>query len=112
MPFRIEIANTQDYFLCGPDESLLHGMVRYAGKGIPVGCRGGGCGVCKIEVIAGEYQTKKMSAQHVSTDELSAGIVLACKVFPDSDMTIDVIGKCKYRIEKCGATQSLASNTP
>ena len=37
MPFRIEIANTQDYFLCGAEESLLHGMVRYAGKGIPVG---------------------------------------------------------------------------
>ena len=111
MPFRIEIANTQGYFLCGVEESLLHGMVRYAGKGIPVGCRGGGCGVCKIKILSGDYQTKKMSAQHINADELSAGIVLACKVFPLSDMTLDVIGKCKYRIEKCGANNSLACYT-
>ena len=33
------------------DDHLLRGMERLGRRGIPVGCRGGGCGVCKVQVL-------------------------------------------------------------
>jgi ferredoxin len=60
---------------------------------IPVGCTNGGCGVCKIEILRGDYQTGLMSRAHVTEDEQERGIALACKVYPRSDLTLRVLGK-------------------
>jgi hypothetical protein len=47
-----------------------------------VGCRGGGCGVCRVRVLDGAYTTLRMSRQaHVEADE-AAGVVLACRIVP------------------------------
>ena len=52
-----------------------------APDGIQVGCRGGGCGVCRVEVLAGDvYTAKRMSKAHVTEADLAHGIVL---VVPD-----------------------------
>ena len=71
-------------------------MIRYGVGGrmrecIPVGCRGGGCGVCRIRVIDGEYELKKMSRKHVSETEQEQGVALACRVYPLGDMKIEVL---------------------
>jgi ferredoxin len=62
-------------------------------KGIPVGCRGGGCGVCKVRVLQGVYHTRKMSRACISDEEELRGVVLACKLFPESDLRVKVLGK-------------------
>jgi ferredoxin len=67
----------------------MHALGR---KDIPVGCRGGGCGVCKIEVVSGRYVTGKMSRAQVSPDDEARGIVLACQVRPRSDLVVRPIG--------------------
>ena len=41
-----------------------------------------------------------MSRCHVSEEEQAAGVVLACKVFPLSDITLRVIGKCQRQFER------------
>ena len=46
--YNVVIDETGERFRCSPQESLLVGMERLGKKGIPVGCRGGGCGVCKV----------------------------------------------------------------
>ncbi|MFD1691906.1 2Fe-2S iron-sulfur cluster-binding protein [Azotobacter chroococcum] len=49
---------------------------------IPVGCRGGGCGVCKVRVVSGRFDFGAMSCRHVSADERGRGLALACRLFP------------------------------
>ena len=73
-------------------------MVRLGKKGIPSGCHGGGCGVCKIEITSGDYETKKMSRAHISETEEAMGIVLACRVFPRSDIKLMVVGQLRKNV--------------
>lgn len=93
MPAHIHIENCNQSYLCADGVDVLRGMECLGRKGIPVGCRGGGCGVCKVKVLAGPYRTGKMSRSCVSVDEEREGIVLACKLFADGDLSIEAIGK-------------------
>lgn len=90
--FTIYIQNTGESFVCLEGQSVLRAMEVFGRKGIPVGCRGGGCGVCKINVSEGHYRTTRMSRACVSAEEERAGTVLACKLFPASDLTVEVLG--------------------
>lgn len=90
---RVTIGDTGESFPCGEEQSVLDGMVRLGRKGIPAGCRGGGCGVCKIEVLTGPFTPEVMSRQHVTEDDLRHGRVLACRIRPQGDLTVRVIGK-------------------
>ena len=95
MSHRIEIAATGEVFTCPPGLSLLHAMRRLGRKGIPAGCYGGGCGVCKVRVLNGAYTTGKMSRDQVTEADERAGYALACKVFPGGDLRVEVIGKMR-----------------
>jgi ferredoxin len=44
--------------------------------------------VCRIRVLDGSYTAKRMSRRHVSDADEAAGIVLACRVVPTSDLTV------------------------
>ena len=90
--FQITIKDTGEVYPCSATKHLLAGMMQLGKKGIPVGCRSGGCGVCKVKVLSGQYTSKKMSRDHVSEKEENDGIVLACRVFPRSDVILSVIG--------------------
>jgi len=90
--FQITIEDTGETFPCNEKKHLLAGMLQLGKKGIPVGCRSGGCGVCKVKILAGQYTSKKMSRDHVTEEEESQGVVLACRVFPQSDVVLSVIG--------------------
>ena len=98
----VRLTDTGDSFACHPEENVLCGMERLGYRGIPVGCRGGGCGVCKVQVLAGDYVVRKMSRACVSAAEEALGVVLACKLFPRSDLTLMVVGKMRKGLG-CGA---------
>ena len=87
--FRIQIVNREQEFVCAEDQVLLIGMERHNASGINVGCRGGGCGVCKIRILQGEYEAKRMSRAHISTTEQEQGYALACRIFPRTDLLIE-----------------------
>ena len=74
---------------------LLHTLSQSEASPINVGCKGGGCGVCKVRVLEGNYRHKPMSKAHITNEELGQGIVLACRIFPTSDLTVLAIGECK-----------------
>jgi ferredoxin len=88
----ITITDTEETFSCRETQHLLAGMMQLGKKGIPVGCRGGGCGVCKIHILCGTYETKKMSRVRITEQEENAGTLLACRVFPKSDIQLQVLG--------------------
>jgi len=89
---RVTLAETGESYACHGDESVLNGMARLGKRGIPVGCRGGGCGVCKVAVLLGSFRKRVMSRSHVSEDDEARQHVLACCIFPESDLTLKVIG--------------------
>lgn len=89
---QIRLINSDEQFHCYTGNSLLEGMQRLARKGIPVGCRGGGCGICRVKVLSGNYSCKKMSREHVSDTDLKDGIGLACRLYPESDLEVTALG--------------------
>lgn len=90
---RISIIGTDIEFPCPETISVLQGMAQLGRKGIPLGCRSGGCGVCKIEVVSGEYARGKMSRAHVSVEDEAEDRVLACCIRPKTALEIRVIGQ-------------------
>ncbi|MGB1563488.1 MAG: 2Fe-2S iron-sulfur cluster-binding protein [Sinimarinibacterium flocculans] len=91
--YRVLIQDTGEVVRCSDEQSVLAGMEQLGRKGIPVGCRGGGCGVCKVRVVSGEYSTGCMSRAHISPEERAEGYALACRLYPKSDLEVQVIGK-------------------
>lgn len=87
--YRIQIVNRDQEFVCTEDQALLIGMERRSASSINVGCRGGGCGVCKIRILNGDYESKRMSRAHISQAEEKQGFALACRVFPRGDMVVE-----------------------
>ncbi len=96
--FEIHIDSLQQSFSASSEQTLLSGMERLGKRGIPVGCRGGGCGVCKVRIDKGRYRCKKMSRAHVSAEEESQGYVLACRCMALSDIQLTVVGQMKKAV--------------
>jgi ferredoxin len=89
----VTIEDDGSCYRCSDSISLLEGMESLGKKGIPAGCRGGGCGVCKVQVLSGSYTKRVMSREHVSEQDEAQGCVLACRVRPTSAIALRVIGK-------------------
>lgn len=99
-PYEVTILGSGGSVQCRSGQSILEGMVKLGSKGIPSGCRGGGCGVCKVEIVSGSYQSKPMSRSHVSAQDELDSRGLACRVFPTSDISLRVIGSMSRAIER------------
>lgn len=97
-PYQVTLVDTGESFACQSEESVLNGLARLGKKGIPVGCRGGGCGICKVEVISGAFRKRAMSRDHVSPDDESHDRVLACRICPQEDLTLKVIGRMQKAV--------------
>lgn len=95
------VEQTGESYQCALDESLLKGMLRLGRRGIPVGCVNGGCGVCKVRIIAGEVQpVGPISRAHVSLEEEAAGYTLACRVAPVTAVRLQVVGRMEKPFQK------------
>ena len=108
--FAVHVAQTDETFPCAANESLLTGMVRLGRKGIPVGCVNGGCGVCKVRILAGDIKALgPISRAHVSIDEECQGYTLACRVAPQTAVQLEVAGKLNKPFSKGRAESATAS---
>jgi ferredoxin len=92
--YQISIKDSDDAFKCAADKNVLRAMEQLGRKGIPIGCRGGGCGICRVQVLGtGKYRTGKMSREQVPVEDEEKGICLACKLIPEGDLQLKVLGK-------------------
>ena len=87
--YLIQVKGERQSFQCHENTNLLNAVGRIGNKSIPVGCRAGGCGVCKIRVLAGEFELKTMSRAQISLAEEAMGYALACRVYPRSNMVVE-----------------------
>ena len=87
-------------FQCPAQTTVLLAMKNIGAEYLPVGCCGGGCGICKVRVIQGSYDTKVMSRAQVSECEEKENIALACRILPNSDLVLETIlnsSKSKFK---------------
>jgi ferredoxin len=74
----------------GPDETVLRALAR-CGFGYRIGCRRGGCGVCKVHLLMGEVRYERPVAESVlSDDERIEGICLSCRAVPITNIVIEL----------------------
>jgi len=72
------------------DETLLRALAR-AGLRYRVGCKRGGCGICKVQLMLGEVRYERPIAPSVLTDdERVAGICLSCRAVPITNIVIEL----------------------
>ncbi|HHY68118.1 MAG TPA: 2Fe-2S iron-sulfur cluster binding domain-containing protein [Alicyclobacillus sp.] len=90
--FNVEIVDSfyekeKPFFSCTNQQSLLD-ATRLQGVRIKYACKVGGCGLCKIKVVEGEYRRGTCSVSGLPYDERLQNYTLACKTYPTSDMKI------------------------
>ncbi|KRB84062.1 hypothetical protein ASE00_22420 [Sphingomonas sp. Root710] len=85
----IDIPSLGISFQSDGNTNLLRSMMMSRHSGIAIGCRGGGCGICRIRVLKGEFASQPMSRQRISLHEEAAGVVLACRITPLSAMVVE-----------------------
>lgn len=64
------------------------GKLKNMPRKLPVGCRRGGCGICRVRVTSGGFRSDVMSRAHISAEEEADGVVLACCIYPLSDLSL------------------------
>ena len=110
-----------------PGETVLSGLYK-AGFAYTVGCRRGGCAICKVDCRSGQFRYDHPVADTVLTeDEHLDGTCLTCRAVPDTDITIELRGenvrlvntflhmindKARQRAEAHAAAGLMAGTTP
>lgn len=94
MQFAVSVEHSPAAFTCRPGQSVLAAMSAAGARELPVGCRSGGCGVCRVQVLAGDFDCGLMSGAQISPEDRAQGVVLACQTFPRSDLRVRALGRC------------------
>jgi len=95
-PYTISFSPLGDAVACRGDETVLAAILR-AGATVMFGCRGGGCGTCKMHLISGRVEHGRCSAAVLSQEEKAAGAFLSCQARPLTDLTVELITANKFR---------------
>lgn len=86
--YSITVLESGETFWCASDETVLSAMMRARCGPVHYGCCGGGCGICKMRIVSGEYDAiKRMSRAHIDLAQ-EPDMVLLCCIQPRSDLTI------------------------
>ncbi|WP_338751274.1 2Fe-2S iron-sulfur cluster binding domain-containing protein [Bacillus sp. FJAT-52991] len=81
-------AFTKNFIVQSSDtESLLKAALKQQ-VNIPYACTKGGCGMCKVKIITGQFRLGLCSKRTLTDEEREAGYVLACQTYPESNTTI------------------------
>jgi ferredoxin len=73
------------------DEDTLFRALSRAGLRYRVGCRRGGCGICKVRLLLGEVSYERPVADSVlSDDERVDGICVSCRAVPLTNIIIEL----------------------
>jgi ferredoxin len=97
--FDIYVVDTGDRFSCRKSQPVLQAALGSGTAAIRSGCHGGGCGICKIRVLAGAFKSGTMSRAHVEPESIERHDVLACQIYPLSNLVVELLGKSKERVK-------------
>lgn len=90
----LTIHPTGEVIYLEPGETVLEGLYK-AGYAYTIGCRRGGCAICKVDVHDGAFAyNRPVATSVVSETERTDGTCLSCRAVPESDLTIEMRGEC------------------
>ena len=100
-----------------PGEAVADCAYR-AGINIPLDCRDGACGTCRVFVEAGSFDGGSYIEDALTDDEAAEGYALACQMTPNSDLVLRIAASseaCKVRATEArariGAVTRLSDTT-
>lgn len=89
----VTIHPTGEVVFLDPEETVLSGLYK-AGYAYTIGCRRGGCAICKVDCRDGRFTYNRPIADSVLTEEeRSDGTCLSCRAVPETDITIEMRGE-------------------
>jgi CDP-4-dehydro-6-deoxyglucose reductase len=89
----VSIQPTGEVIHLEPGETVLSGLYK-AGFAYTVGCKRGGCAICKVDCLEGEFGYSHPIADSViSEEERADGTCLSCRAVPEGDITIQLRGE-------------------
>jgi ferredoxin len=94
--YTITLSPVGDAVACGPEESVLAAILR-SGASVVFGCRGGGCGTCKMRLVSGQVEHGRCSAAVLLEEEKVYGWFLSCQARALTDLTVELTAANKYR---------------
>jgi CDP-4-dehydro-6-deoxyglucose reductase len=94
--YTITLSPIGDTVECRREETVLSAILRSDAK-VVFGCRGGGCGTCKMHLISGRVDLGRCSAAVLTEEEKENGAFLSCQARALSDLTIELTATNKYR---------------
>lgn len=89
MSYRVRLNPFDREFECGEDETILSAALRQ-GIRLRYGCKQGGCGRCKAQILEGEVDPGDVSTYALMSFERQQGFALLCAARPYEDIEIDV----------------------
>jgi len=95
-PYMITLDPAGDAVVCRADETVLSAILRSRAT-VAFGCRGGGCGACRMRLTAGRVDHGRCSAAVLSEDDKREGSFLSCQARPLSDLTVRLTAANRYR---------------
>jgi ferredoxin len=95
--YAITLSPVGDTVPCRPEETVLAAILG-SGASVRYGCRGGGCGTCKMRMISGQVEHGRCSAAVLLEEERESGWFLSCQARARSDITIELTAANKYRV--------------
>ena len=95
-PYTITLRPPGDTVVCADEDTVLSAILR-AGAKVFFGCRGGGCGTCKMRLVTGEVDHGRCSTAVLSEHEKREGAFLSCQARALTDLTIELTPANRYR---------------
>lgn len=89
MTHTITLLPFEKQFTCGDNETILEAAM-HNGLNLRYGCKHGGCGMCKAQVVEGEVDNTEASSFALLDFEKQQGMALLCCAYPESDVSIEL----------------------
>lgn len=86
--FRIEVDGAHHPLSAVPGQTILACMIASGATMLKVGCRSGGCGICRVRIIEGDYHALPMNRARISAEDQESKIALACRIVPLGNLRI------------------------
>lgn len=87
MSYSVRIELSDHVFQVNEGESVLDAALRQSIT-LPYGCRGGGCGACKGQLLEGTVSYPGQLPDGLSEEDHNKGYALFCQAVPKSDLVI------------------------
>jgi CDP-4-dehydro-6-deoxyglucose reductase, E3 len=94
--YTVRFSPPDDIVPCREGETVLAAIMRSGAK-VMFGCRGGGCGTCKMRLVSGRVDHGRCSVAVLPEAEKKDGAFLSCQARPLSDLRVELTEANRYR---------------